>query len=192
MSDPSWYLLKHEDASVFGPISFALLAEWAQAAQISPLDKISTDGTSWMRAPMLPELRMDWLVQVNAQQCYGPTTLEAVREFLAGGEIAMETELINACDGSVHRVGDLPLFNPASAEEEPLAMSGVGTAEVRAGEPAIFSSAELEAAPLRERMRTLEEELFAERRALAELRERYAKLEANYAELLALTERPVG
>ncbi len=181
MPDPTWYLLKHEDASIFGPIPFALLSEWAKAAQISPLDKISTDGTSWMRAPMLPELRMDWLVQINAQQCYGPTTLEAVREFLEQGEIAIDTELINACDGSVHRVGDLTFFT-AIAEAE-AAPGDAPVLEAIAGDQAVsVSESAVSKASLERRIQALEEELLAERRALAELRESYAKLQTQQTE----------
>jgi hypothetical protein len=72
---------------LFGPISFDQLKQWAMEAQISPLDKVSTDQTNWMKAPMVPGLEMDYLVEVSADQFYGPTTLGAVREFLQMGEI---------------------------------------------------------------------------------------------------------
>ena len=186
MSDPAWYLLKHEDASVFGPISFALLADWARAAQISPLDKVSTDGTNWMRAPMLPELRMDWLVQVNGEHCYGPTTLGAVQEFLERGEIALDTELINACDGSCHHVGDLPFFNSVTTDE-----TRVGRTIPADGRPAPgLVSGGVNAPGVEERIQMLELELQAERRALAELRERYARLEARHSDRAAMPGSP--
>lgn len=31
-----WFLKKHEDGEVFGPVEFAKLKEWSRAAQISP------------------------------------------------------------------------------------------------------------------------------------------------------------
>ena len=54
MSDEtqSWYLLKHDDGSLFGPIPFDQLKQWAMDAQISPLDKVSTDQANWIKAPM--------------------------------------------------------------------------------------------------------------------------------------------
>jgi hypothetical protein len=82
-----WYLLKNDDGALFGPISFEQLREWATDAQVSPLDKVSQDERNWVKAPMVPELAMDYLVEVSPDQFYGPTTLGAVREFLVAGEI---------------------------------------------------------------------------------------------------------
>ena len=87
----SWYLLKAEDGAIFGPVSFDQLNAWATSAQISPLDKLSSDQLSWMKAPMLPDLQMDWLVELTSEQLYGPTTLGAIQEFLNIGEISADT-----------------------------------------------------------------------------------------------------
>ena len=57
-----WFLMKHDDGSVFGPVSFDQLRQWAEDAQISPLDKVSLDESTWIKAPMVPELGMDYLV----------------------------------------------------------------------------------------------------------------------------------
>jgi hypothetical protein len=38
-----WFLKKHEDGEVFGPVDFAKLREWSRAAQVSPLDQVSDD-----------------------------------------------------------------------------------------------------------------------------------------------------
>ena len=42
---------------------------------------------------MIPELGMDYLVEVSTDQYYGPTTLGAVREFLVIGEITSDSYL---------------------------------------------------------------------------------------------------
>lgn len=94
-----WFLKKHEDGEVFGPVEFAKLKEWARAAQVSPLDMVSDDEVNWIKAPMLQELHMDYLIQLGEQSYYGPTTEEAVQEFLRRGEIQAETLLINCCTG---------------------------------------------------------------------------------------------
>jgi hypothetical protein len=94
-----WFLKKHEDGEVFGPVEFAKLKEWARAAQVSPLDMVSDDEANWIKAPMLQELHMDYLIQLGEQSYYGPTTEEAVQEFLRRGEIQAETLLINCCTG---------------------------------------------------------------------------------------------
>ena len=52
--------------------------QWASDAQVSPLDKVSTDQQTWSRAPMIPGLEMDYLVEVSPDQYYGPTTFGAI------------------------------------------------------------------------------------------------------------------
>jgi len=94
-----WFLKKHEDGEVFGPVDFSKLKEWARAAQVSPLDMVSDDRASWVKAPMLQQLHMDYLIQLGDESYYGPTTEEAVQEFLRLGEIHADTVLINCCTG---------------------------------------------------------------------------------------------
>ena len=76
------------------------MRRWAATAQVAPHDKLSHDQQTWLKAPMFPELEMDWLVEVTSERYYGPTTLGAVQEFLRLGEIGEETFVINSCDGS--------------------------------------------------------------------------------------------
>lgn len=111
MSD-TWFLNKHDDGSIFGPASADQIQDWALGAKISPLDKVSNDGqATWRRAPMFPELHMDWLVEVSDDYLYGPTTFGTVQEFLAAGEIDGETVVINCKEGSQARVKDMPVFS---------------------------------------------------------------------------------
>src|ERR1700747_3598745 len=85
-SNQSWFLRKHQDGAVFGPLSFDQLSRWASTARIAPRDALSVDQRTWMKAPMLPELGMDWLVEVTSEHYYGPTTLGAIQEFIRLGE----------------------------------------------------------------------------------------------------------
>jgi hypothetical protein len=179
MDQPSsqrWFLRKHEDGSIFGPLSFAQLSRWASTAQIAPHDAISTDQLTWMKAPMLPQLGMDWLVEVTSERYYGPTTLGAVQEFIRLGEIDGTTFIINACDGTRRQIQDMPALLDLSAE--PAAM------EAEASEPA--SEYEPPASGisinLQDRIRDLEQALREERRALAEAEQRYRELEQRYRE----------
>ena len=109
-----WFLRKHEDGSVFGPLGFEQLVRWASSAQIAPHDSISTDHLTWMKAPMLPELAMDWIAEVTSERLYGPTTLGAIREFIRLGEIDEETFIINTCDGSRKQIRDIALLLDSS------------------------------------------------------------------------------
>src|SRR5436305_6456702 len=109
-SGQRWFLRKHEDGAVFGPLSFEQLAQWASAAQIAPHDSISADQLTWIKAPMLPELGMDWLVELTSEQYYGPTPLGAIQEFIRLGEIDGATFVINLFDGTRRQIQQIPEF----------------------------------------------------------------------------------
>jgi hypothetical protein len=158
-----WFLMKHDDGSVFGPVPFDQLRQWAEDAQISPLDKLSQDESTWIKAPMVPDLNMDFLVEVSSDQYYGPTTLGAVREFLLIGEITADTYLTNCKDGIQVRVSDMPELLPRREEEQPVRTS------IRLS--------------LQKRIRELEEALMDERRALEAAELRCERLEARLAEV---------
>ncbi len=165
----TWYLMKNEDGTVFGPVSFEELSDWAQSAQISPLDKVSTDQATWVKAPMIPELHMDWLIEVSPDQFYGPTTIMAVREFLVAREINEKTRLTNCADETETTVGEIPELRIGKASES----AGSGAAE--------------DAAPVRtsirtnlqQRIRELEQALMEERRARENAEATLDKLEAQ-------------
>jgi hypothetical protein len=162
----TWYLMKNDDGSIFGPISFELLRQWSLDAQISPLDKISNDEKSWIKAPMVPELGMDFLIEVTPDQFYGPTTLGAVREFLQAGEINSETPVTNCRDGVIRLVKDIPEMQPRMDEDE--ALQPVRTS-IRIN--------------LQQRVRDLEEALMEERRAREQAEHLVEKLEARLADI---------
>lgn len=168
----AWFLRKHEDGHIFGPLPFAQLARWASSAQVAPHDMVSTDQATWIKAPMLPELGMDWLVEVTTERFYGPTTLGAIQEFMRLGEINGETFVINSCDGTRRRVSEMPLVLPQVAAAD-IAL------ESDAAEPAAAGMS----INVEDRIRDLEQSLREERRALQEAEERYRALELKYQEL---------
>jgi hypothetical protein len=167
MSDEhhTWYLIKNEDQSVFGPIPFEQLRQWAVEAQISPLDKVSTDQHTWFKAPMVPELEMDYLIEVSPDQFYGPTTLGAVREFLEMGEISSETRITNCKDGTELPLREISGLMPETHEDE--------------ARP-VRTSIRLN---LQQRIRELEEALMEERRAREVAEHLVEKLEARLADI---------
>jgi hypothetical protein len=118
-NSPNWYLRKNADGEIFGPVSFDQLQEWAMSAQVHPQDAISNDGRTWNKAPMLGDLRMDWLVEVPGQPLYGPTTTGTLLEFLNLGEISAETKVLNCCSGEKMSLGEASFFpNPALHGED--------------------------------------------------------------------------
>jgi hypothetical protein len=173
-ANQSWFLRKYADGSVFGPLSFDQLALWAADAQIAPHDAISTDQQTWIKAPMLPQLEMDWLVEVTNEHYYGPTTLGALEEFIRLGEINEETFVINACDGTRRQIQEMPALSQSASDEN-------GAPEI-GNEPATAGMS----IRLQERIRELEQILRQERSALAESEQRYQELERKYTELLQM------
>ena len=171
-----WFLRKHEDGNIFGPLPFVRLARWAASAQVAPHDVVSTDQVTWTKAPMLPELEMDWLVEVTSERFYGPTTLGAIQEFMRLGEINGDTFVINSRDGSRRRVNEMPLVLSQIPIENEIASSASGPAT---------SSMSIN---VEDRIRDLEQSLREERRALHEAEERYRALELKYQELALRTQ----
>ena len=111
MDGNQWYLLKVAGNEVFGPASLEQLRHWAAEAKISPMDRVSSDGRrTWVRAPMVTGLQMDWLIEMSDNFLYGPTSVGTLQEFLATGEIDEHVSVINTLDGTKSRISDLPLF----------------------------------------------------------------------------------
>ncbi len=113
---PIWYLNKVDDDGhdVYGPVNLDNLRDWAMSAKISPLDRVSCDGQkSWDRAPMIPELHMDWLVEVSENFLYGPNTVGTILEFITNGEINENAWVINCTDGTRSIIRDNPAFKNA-------------------------------------------------------------------------------
>ncbi|HEY2615474.1 MAG TPA: hypothetical protein VGI42_07165 [Chthoniobacterales bacterium] len=177
LAGQQWFLRKHEDGHVFGPLPFEQLARWASSAQVAPHDVISSDQENWIKAPMLSELGMDWLVEVTSERYYGPTTLGAIQEFFRLGEINEQTFVINSCDGARRQLNEMPLaFEPEPAQIE---TSATPSAEIVSAEPAASGMA----FDVQDRIRDLEQSLREERRALREAEERFRVLELKYREL---------
>jgi hypothetical protein len=166
MDDTNWYLRKAHDGSEFGPIPFSQLRQWAADAQINAMDRVSSDSRTWIKAPMVPELEMDYLIESGEDQFYGPTTVGAIREFLDAGEITLEASIINCKDGMQLKVRDL--ISPAEIEATD---NGDGTLD-----PESRTNFRTN---LQQRIRDLEERLDQERRAREAAEHRVHKLESR-------------
>ena len=170
----SWFLRKHEDGSIFGPVRFDQIARWGAAAQIAPHDTLSNDRQTWVKAPMLAQLGMDWLVELTSEHYYGPTTLGALQEFIRLGEIDGETLVINTRNGARCRIQEMPqLWEMGRAD------AGDAQTEIQLGDPVGPAVARM-SIRLREQIRDLEQSLEEERRALMEAERRYTELKEKY------------
>lgn len=111
-----WFLRKHEKGEVFGPIRFDQIVSWAKEAQVNPQDMVSNDAKTWTRAPMLPGLAMDWLIELTDKLLYGPTTSEALMEFVRLGEISRDTKIVNCKTAETMELKSAPFFSEDAGE----------------------------------------------------------------------------
>ena len=136
------------------------------------------DSMPWTKAPMLPQLGMDWLVELTTEHYYGPTTLGALREFIRLGEIDGETFVINTCDGTRRQIRQMP-----DLWETALSQIDEDQIQIQHGDTVGPAVAKM-SIRLQERIRDLEQSLQEERSALAESEQRYAELERKYQDAL--------
>ena len=170
----SWFLRKHEDGSTFGPVRFDQIARWAATAQIAPHDTLSNDRQTWVKAPMLAQLGMDWLVELTSEHFYGPTTLGALQEFIRLGEIDGETLIINTRNGARCKIQEMPQLWETGQTD-----AGDAQTEIQLGDP-VGPAVEGMSIPFQEQIRDLEQNLEEERRALMEAERRYTELKQKY------------
>ena len=127
---------------------------------------------------MLPQLGMDWLVELTTEHYYGPTTLGALQEFIRLGEIDGETFVINTCDGIRRQIRQMPdLWETAQSKIDE------NQIQIQLDDPVGPTVAKM-SVRLQERIRDLEQSLQEERRALADSEQRYLDLERKYQDLL--------
>ena len=87
ISDEKWYV-RNTAGKVFGPIDFETLKAWVRDGRVEPLAGVSKDLQNWMLAPLKSELEMDWIIENNPGQFYGPTHRSVVDDFLKSGTLS--------------------------------------------------------------------------------------------------------
>jgi len=94
----NWYL-KKSDGEVYGPVDLATLQLWATDSRIAPEDQVSTDQESWKLAPALPELEMEWVVQLRDGTPFGPLHLLSVKDLVQDGSVSRRGKIKNVTTG---------------------------------------------------------------------------------------------
>lgn len=174
----TWFLRKHENGEIFGPVPFEKIREWAVSAQVNPQDVLSTDKTVWTKAPMVPELAMDWLVVMGKDLLYGPTTAEALMEFVQMGEITPETLLINCANGETIALNKTAFYQ---SNAHPLRAKAEENREADLPPPQpVKGTIRMN---LQKRIRELELALMEERRQLSQAEDNIHRLETKVHEL---------
>lgn len=81
-----WYV-KNVSGKVFGPIDLETLKKWVRDGRVEPLAGVSGDLQNWTIAPSVPELEMNWIVENNPGQFYGPTHRDVVDDLKKSGAL---------------------------------------------------------------------------------------------------------
>ncbi len=84
-----WYV-KNTSGKVFGPIDLEALKGWVKDGRIEPFAGISSDLKNWMLAPLKPELEMNWIVENEPGQFYGPTHRTVLDDLKKAGTLSRE------------------------------------------------------------------------------------------------------
>jgi len=82
-----WYV-RNPAGKVFGPIDFESLKTWVKDGRVEPLAGVSSDLKHWVLAPLKPELEMNWVVENNPGQFYGPTHKAVVDDLVKMGSLS--------------------------------------------------------------------------------------------------------
>ena len=82
-----WYV-RNTAGKVFGPIDFESLKAWVKDGRVEPLAGVSSDLKHWVLAPLKPELEMNWVVENNPGQFYGPTHKAVVDDLVKTGTLS--------------------------------------------------------------------------------------------------------
>lgn len=84
--DGEWYF-RNADGAVFGPADAETLAVWAREGRITPDGAVSRDRRRWTRAPDVPALAMNHVVEVEPGKWYGPFHEDVVKSLREKGSI---------------------------------------------------------------------------------------------------------
>ena len=87
-----WYLKKNT-GDLFGPADLTTFQTWVADGRVDPDDTLSQDKQSWIPAPDLPELAMNWLIEVEDEQQYGPVHLLMLRDPIREGTLSPQTRI---------------------------------------------------------------------------------------------------
>ena len=88
----NWYV-RGADGSVYGPADFARLMDWVRDGRVEPQSLVSTDRRTWVPAPEMPELAMEWVAEVSPGRFFGPFHRELIERLRHEGSLPAAARL---------------------------------------------------------------------------------------------------
>ena len=104
------WLLRVADGSIYGPVALPTLCEWASQARIGPGCALSADREHWIPAEEIPELELDWIVELPGQKPCGPLHLKGVFELARDQGLPSTTRIVHRFSKTPTTLADLPLL----------------------------------------------------------------------------------
>jgi chromosome segregation ATPase len=105
-----WFLKISGDL-VYGPITLQVLCDWAAHGRVAAGNKVSRDKESWSPAEDMPDLKMDWTVQLKNGEVHGPFNLLAAPLLVQRCVIDANATLRNRATGKLLEVRSLLKFD---------------------------------------------------------------------------------
>ena len=122
--------LKRSDGEVYGPVDLPTLQLWATDGRVAPDDKVSADQKIWVAATDLPELSMDWKVELRDGSIYGPIHLLALRDMIHDGTVSRRAKIKHKQTGEEQVACEALLFELMKMESKAPLTIGALTAEL--------------------------------------------------------------
>ncbi len=94
-----WYV-RNTAGKVFGPIDLETLKGWVKDGRVEPLAGVSSDLKNWILAPLKPELEMNWVVENQPGQFYGPTHSAVLKDLVKAGSLSPNARFFQDDRGS--------------------------------------------------------------------------------------------
>lgn len=105
-----WYV-RIDKGAVSGPVDLSVLRAWAKQCRIGPGDEVSEDKNAWAPIESIPELEMDWLINLPGNETYGPLNATAIAELVKEGLIPEAAKLTNRHTEEISSINKLIMGN---------------------------------------------------------------------------------
>ncbi len=117
MSGHAEWRMRTTSGQAFGPVALDTLRVWACDGRVGPEDEIREGDGPWRRAGNVPDLGMDWLLELPGGELYGPVPLAAFLDMLREGAISPDLKVRRRDEIEGRRLGDLAI--PSVGTEAP-------------------------------------------------------------------------
>lgn len=182
----NWYV-KGEGGKVFGPADDEKILSWVKEGRIDPFAGVSNDLKQWKLACLVPMFEMDWLVENEPGNFYGPTHREVIDDLIKAGSLSPTCRIYQDYhDGAVEKEAAAARAAAEKAMVEVQTEAERAMAEVQADAERALASKDSEITALMselEQMKAKDAEIAALKAELDRVKAESAKSDARVREL---------